>query len=66
MPPPPPVEVVLRRALKCLLRSFGLRCTEMVEEIPADQPGALAREPAQDGPGPTISAADDPGGGAGQ
>ena len=26
MPEPPPAELRLRRALKCLLRSFGLRC----------------------------------------
>jgi hypothetical protein len=35
---PVPVEVRLRRALKALLRSFGLRCLN-VEEVPADPPG---------------------------
>jgi hypothetical protein len=43
---PVPPEVRLRRALKCLLRSFGLRSVEMVEEIPAE-----GRQSVQDGAG---------------
>jgi hypothetical protein len=33
-PDPAPADVRLRRALKCLLRSFGLRCVEVVEVSP--------------------------------
>ena len=50
VPPPEPADVPptirLRRALKCLLRSFGLRC---VECRPADEqddnPVSLSKEP---------------------
>jgi hypothetical protein len=48
MSPPVPVEVRLRMALKCLLRSFGLRCVTMPEELPPEGPqgGEAADRPS--------------------
>jgi hypothetical protein len=34
-----PVAVRLRRALKCLLRSFGLRCTRAEPAVPGEPAG---------------------------
>jgi hypothetical protein len=51
--PTVPVEVRLRRALKCLLRSFGLRCVA-VEEMPAGGPGVAAAASGD------VEAADEP------
>jgi hypothetical protein len=45
MAAPPPVEVRLRAALMCLLRQWGLRCTEMIEELPT---GPARRPPGQE------------------
>ena len=41
-----PAAVTLRRALKCLLRTFGIRCVSVVE-TPAD--GRLADRPGSVG-----------------
>lgn len=38
--PGPPPAIRLRRALKCLLRSFGLRCVSIEESRPAPKSGA--------------------------
>jgi hypothetical protein len=53
MAEPAPVEVRLRMALKCLLRSFGLRCVQPVEELPGDGPRDTK---ALDGPSEEKSA----------
>jgi hypothetical protein len=55
---PAPVDVRLRRALKCLLRSFGLRCVR-VEEVPAVEPDGRAKPSGVPGTGaePTDAAA---------
>jgi hypothetical protein len=34
-----PVDVRLKRALKCLLRAFGFRALQVVEVKPSDRPG---------------------------
>ena len=48
-----PAVVRLRRALKCLLRAFGLRCRSVADVTPRPQP---AGESAPDLPGnPDLS-----------
>jgi hypothetical protein len=45
LPSKGPVEVRLRRALKCLQRAFGLKCIR-VEEVPVE--AATQKQPASE------------------